>query len=244
MTDIRQKTIVEQLMNEIRKMIADGTYKQSEKIPTEQELAERFSVSRTSVREAVKTLTYLGVLESRTSQGTRITKRNRIAEEATAWSTILGYEKMYEVFVLGTAIDTQVVIILQNSFRDNKSLKKDSTLFQDMNANIMNMLVAAKENDLEKYIKEFSQYFRLLYNEVGNNVFISLNDCIEGLIVEKVCTAYYMTSNLFSATNYLSEIWDCISNGYLVELINTIQDYGIFAYNCFSICYEKKERDH
>ena len=99
-------------------MITDGTYKLNERFPTEQELAERFGVGRSSVREAIKTLSHLGILESHTSQGTYISKNNRIAEVATAWSVILGYEKMQEIFALGTALDSQVAVILVTKLKD------------------------------------------------------------------------------------------------------------------------------
>ena len=50
--------------------MVSGELKPGDKLPTEPELAATFGVARTSVREATKILTYLGVLESRRSEGT------------------------------------------------------------------------------------------------------------------------------------------------------------------------------
>lgn len=44
-----------------------------ERIPTERQLAERLGVSRNSVREAVKSLTAMGLLSSRVGSGTYVT---------------------------------------------------------------------------------------------------------------------------------------------------------------------------
>ena len=50
--------------------MVSGELKPGDKLPTEPELAATLGVARTSVREATKILTYLGVLESRRSEGT------------------------------------------------------------------------------------------------------------------------------------------------------------------------------
>ncbi|MBQ6314269.1 MAG: FadR family transcriptional regulator [Mogibacterium sp.] len=47
-----------------------GELKPGDKIPTEPELGESLGVARSSVREAIKILTYLGVLESKRHEGT------------------------------------------------------------------------------------------------------------------------------------------------------------------------------
>ena len=233
--NIKQKTVVEQLMKEIRNMIIDGTYKYNDKIPTEQELAEHFGVSRTSVREAIKSLSYLGILESHTSRGTRVSENNSIAEQAASWSVILGYEKMREVFELGTALDTQVIIILLDY---SKNKKLHASFKKEMDAITAKMNDFAKENNLEQYKQEFSNYFRTLYGASNNSVFIALNECIDSLIVNKVCDAYFKTNNLVQAAEYLSNLWGFILSGSLPECVKTIQEFGEFTYKIFVLCKE------
>ncbi len=50
--------------------IKSGELKPGDKMPSEVELAEALGIARSSVREAIKILSYLGVLESRRSEGT------------------------------------------------------------------------------------------------------------------------------------------------------------------------------
>lgn len=50
-------------MNILRKLIEERKLKPGDRLPTEREMAEQFGVSRTVVRDAVKTLSGLGVLE-------------------------------------------------------------------------------------------------------------------------------------------------------------------------------------
>nr|WP_246062373.1 FadR/GntR family transcriptional regulator [Haloactinospora alba] len=53
----------------IKTMIADGTLSPGDRLPTERELAGELGVSRSSMREAIRALTTLGVLEVRHGSG-------------------------------------------------------------------------------------------------------------------------------------------------------------------------------
>jgi DNA-binding FadR family transcriptional regulator len=61
--------LYQQLQTLICNYIADNKLRPGDPIPSEGELAERFGVGRNSVREAVKSLQVLGVLESRPGSG-------------------------------------------------------------------------------------------------------------------------------------------------------------------------------
>ena len=64
-------SISEQVSNRILAMIKSGNLKSGDKLPTEQQMRIAFSISRPPLREALKALTLIGVLESR--QGGRYT---------------------------------------------------------------------------------------------------------------------------------------------------------------------------
>jgi GntR family galactonate operon transcriptional repressor len=57
--------------------VLEGRYKPGEALPREDELAERFGVSRTSIREAVKVLSAKGLLEARPRTGVRVRDRDQ-----------------------------------------------------------------------------------------------------------------------------------------------------------------------
>ena len=228
---IKQKTVVEQIVKEIKDIIANGINQHDYRFPTELELTERFGVSRTAVREAVKTLNYLGILESHTSRGTRINKKSRFVEEAVSWAVTLSCEDMYEIFVLGTALDTQVAIIVINRIGMNDS--EISSSIREVDEVVKDLNDAAKEGNLEKFMVAFSDFFRLFYEISTNTIFISLNECINSLITKKVCCAYFETQNLIAAAWHLSSIWNSTKSGSLVNSINDIQEYGRFAYNAY-----------
>ena len=62
------------IADELRQEIESGQLAQG-KLPTELELRDRFNASRNTVRDAVKTLVNLGLVETRPGQGTFVTER-------------------------------------------------------------------------------------------------------------------------------------------------------------------------
>lgn len=67
---IKSTRIYEAIVRQIRGMIAEGRLKSGDRLPPERELAEKFVVSRTSVREALRALESLGLVEIRAGEGT------------------------------------------------------------------------------------------------------------------------------------------------------------------------------
>ncbi len=70
LTSLKKESVVQSVINRLTEGMKRGELKPGDKIPTEPELAESLGVARSSVREAIKILTYLGVLESKRHEGT------------------------------------------------------------------------------------------------------------------------------------------------------------------------------
>ncbi|MCD6141181.1 extracellular solute-binding protein [Candidatus Bipolaricaulota bacterium] len=71
--------IYRQLKEIIREKIEQGEFKPGERIPTEYELCERFSISRTSVRQALAELTQEGYLYRQQGSGTFVSSQEEAA---------------------------------------------------------------------------------------------------------------------------------------------------------------------
>ena len=67
---VKRSRIYEHIVEQIRALIREGRWAPGDQIPPERELADRFRVSRTSVREALRALEMQGVLDSRQGGGT------------------------------------------------------------------------------------------------------------------------------------------------------------------------------
>lgn len=70
---VRTSRLYEQIVQQIEESIVQGNLKPGDQLPAERDLAQRFGVSRTAVREAVKALREKGLVEAYSGRGTFIT---------------------------------------------------------------------------------------------------------------------------------------------------------------------------
>lgn len=68
----RNSNLSQRMAQALGRQIVCGVYDRNESLPTEAELCERFGVSRSAVREAVKMLSAKGLITSKPRQGIRI----------------------------------------------------------------------------------------------------------------------------------------------------------------------------
>ncbi|MCG8540662.1 MAG: FadR family transcriptional regulator [Clostridia bacterium] len=72
---IKSKKVYEYVIDQIQEMIMEGTLKKGDKLPSERELAEQLQVSRTSIREAMRALEIIGLIESKQGEGNFIREK-------------------------------------------------------------------------------------------------------------------------------------------------------------------------
>lgn len=66
-----QKTRVsEGIIDQVRDLIVSGRLRPADRLPAERELARTFGVGRSAVREAIRAMEFLGILEARPGEGT------------------------------------------------------------------------------------------------------------------------------------------------------------------------------
>lgn len=69
---IKNTKVYEQVADQIQDMIVNGTLQGGDKLPSERQLAEELQVSRTSIREALRALQIMGLIEVRQGEGSYI----------------------------------------------------------------------------------------------------------------------------------------------------------------------------
>jgi GntR family transcriptional regulator, transcriptional repressor for pyruvate dehydrogenase complex len=69
---VKPRRIHEDIVAQIREQLAEGVLKSGDQLPSERELSEKFQVSRTSVREAIRTLESLGLVKIKSGDGTYV----------------------------------------------------------------------------------------------------------------------------------------------------------------------------
>jgi GntR family transcriptional regulator, transcriptional repressor for pyruvate dehydrogenase complex len=68
-TAVRKKRLFEEVARQVQKLIVDGVLEPGDLLPPERQLAERFGVSRNSVRDAIRVLELSGLVVVRHGEG-------------------------------------------------------------------------------------------------------------------------------------------------------------------------------
>ncbi len=107
---IGQKTIVDQIINTLTESIIRGDYKSGSKLPSEFELMEELQVSRNSLREAMKILATMGIVEIKRGDGTYICSQvNPTLFDRLVYSMIYDVSSSDELLELRQILDESTV---------------------------------------------------------------------------------------------------------------------------------------
>lgn len=108
-----KKKAYQVIVDQIKEYFLNGELQPGDKLPTERELASRFNVSRTSVREALRKLEIKGFIEIKQGSGSFIktAESHTLSEELS--STIINTEKklIYEMLELRQALEVECAFL-------------------------------------------------------------------------------------------------------------------------------------
>ncbi len=210
---IRQKTVVEQVMAQIKNLISSGAYKPGDKIPTELELAEMFGVGRSSIREAVKIFNYLGVLKSQAAKGTFVQERSHISTEALTWSVLLGEDEFEEMVDLRGAIELWSIISLAK--RVAAGSETAAAVVEDLWQTVRDMEESVRNyaDPGDKLILEDFRFHGLIIKAQGNEQFYSLYQTLRSFLYEEIRSSQSNYPDPLLIPQEHKEITEAIASG-------------------------------
>jgi len=95
MDGFASKSLVEDTSEGIVKLIIENEYNVGQKLPNEYELSKQLGVSRNTVREAIRALVSINVVEIRRGAGTFVSQKKGISDDPLGFTFIKDKEKMY-----------------------------------------------------------------------------------------------------------------------------------------------------
>ena len=171
---VRAARLYEQIVQQIEQSIVEGKLSPGDQLPTERELAQQFGVSRTAVREAVKTLTEKGLVESFSGRGTFVTapKSQSSRKSLDAFFEMGDLEDPANLVELREIIEPEVTILA-------------ATRIEEQQLAMMREAVATMERSMkqpEAYIEADLDFHLALAEAAGNPLSLSLLDSIVGVL--------------------------------------------------------------
>lgn len=118
------KKTYEAIIDSIKTDIMSGKIKPGQKLPPERELAKKFNVSRTSIREALRTLEILGVTKSVQGSGNYITGDvEKSLVESMSMMFLLQQIDSLEFYQFREALELKAAMLAVQNIDDEKIMK-------------------------------------------------------------------------------------------------------------------------
>lgn len=197
-----------EIVKQLRMMIAADNLKSGDKIPSERELSERLNVGRSSVREALRALELLGLIETRRGEGTFIRdfRGNQlvqllgtfILQDEKAKLDVIETKNLIEMDFLRLALDRAD----EKQLLQLKSLVEADQLNDDQ---FFNQLIDLSDNYLFSRIwlilKDYYHSLNLEQADYNRNSYLLLIEALVEKDEKNTLTAYRQLRNLSILTD-------------------------------------------
>lgn len=220
----------EQILEQLKTMIQNGEFPPETKLPSENELAKMFGVSRAPVREAISVLVASGLVESRQGGGNYVNKVLLVNLLDSVALEMVSAEEIYDLLELRTIIeseaaafaavrhtseDLQKIKIALDEFE--KTIKDEQEIGYEADFLFHQEIVAASKNgfiiqtvgnlrDLYKQTLNYSLKQNIGQARKRQQVYqehLAIYKAIENKEPEKA--AYYMKRHLINARHKLGD---------------------------------------
>ncbi|UMZ74105.1 FadR/GntR family transcriptional regulator [Natranaerofaba carboxydovora] len=172
---IKHKRVYEEILDQIRELITEGSLKPGDKLMSERAMSEKLQVSRASVREAFSVLSMLGILEGKPGEGTFIKK---VPEDSfiKPFAMMLMLDRDSNMEVLETRLTLEVECSALACVRGtDEDIEKIYTYLQKMEEDI-------SEGNLGEYHDGMFHYS--IWEATNNNILLRLMNTIYDMIIE------------------------------------------------------------
>src|SRR5580698_9645092 len=174
---VRNARLYEQIVQQIEESVLNGSLKPGDQLPAERDLAQRLGVSRTAVREAVKTLREKGLVEAYSGRGTFVTDgTSQAARQSFDLMVKIGQQEgSPHLAELRLILEPGIAAMAAERVED-----EDLTAMRDAVA-----VMERSQKDPEAYIEADLDFHLALAEAVANPLILSLIDSIVGLLREQ-----------------------------------------------------------
>jgi GntR family transcriptional repressor for pyruvate dehydrogenase complex len=174
---VKTSRLYEQIVQQVEESILSGQLKPGDQLPAERELAQSFGVSRTAVREAVKTLREKGLVEAFSGRGTFVTN-------GTSQAIRQSLDLMIRINQQeGSAHLAELRLVLEPEIAGLAASRIEDQLLGTMRETVA--VMERNLQDREAYIEADLDFHLALAEAAGNPLILSLLDSIVGLLREQ-----------------------------------------------------------
>ncbi len=103
---VERSSVGEDVAKQIMSLISKGELKPGQRLPSERELCLSFDVGRSSLREALRSLSMVGILDARVGEGTSVAQDSRrFIEKSFEWSLMTEHRDVEALVQVRVALE-------------------------------------------------------------------------------------------------------------------------------------------
>ncbi len=169
---IDRRSVAADAVDQIRNLVASGTLAAGQRLPSERTLADLLGVSRPVVREAIRALSTLGVLETRAGSGTYVSdlSAERLASPL-AFVLHRNPEALQHLM--------EVRLLLEVGAAQGAARRRDPDVIAKMQEILERLL--RDLDDVTAFVKDDIEFHRALHEACGNPLLLSLMESVAAL---------------------------------------------------------------
>ena len=170
---VSRATLPQEIVKALTDLIMKGVWKPGDLIPSEKELAVRFQVGRSTIREAVKSLAVLGVLEARAGEGSFVrAPTSELLSGAFRWGVLLS-ERNLDDFV-----DVRALIEVECARRAAE--RRTPGLLEQLAASLEEM--AAHQTEHDSFRESDTRFHMAIASAARNPIFETIGSTIQSIV--------------------------------------------------------------
>ncbi|MGA7341626.1 MAG: FadR/GntR family transcriptional regulator [Terracidiphilus sp.] len=105
-TPVARTKLTASVFEQLLSYVVSGSWKAGDRIPPERELCQQLGIARTSLRESLKAMELVGMLDSRVGDGTFVCPRSEFLSRPLLWAfTGTDHEELQEIMEARTIIE-------------------------------------------------------------------------------------------------------------------------------------------
>lgn len=171
-TALKKTTLTEQIMEQIASQITSGKLKPGQRLPNERAMGEMFNVTRSRVREALRALSLIGLIEIKPGDGSYVCENKpQLPEETMTWIFHKEIHNLDEVYAARKLIEEEVYLTAVNVVSKDDRIRFQSLIDQMTE-------VFAFDGQPDAYHQLLDEYDLLMGRLCGNQIYDKLMQTI------------------------------------------------------------------
>lgn len=200
---IKRSTTADKVFATLHQWIVSGRLKAGDALPSQDELARQFEVSRNTLREAIFKLSALDLVEAKQGVGTVVRDANSANYlSALQDNLLLDHISMREFLEARISIETTIVKLVVA-----RAQQED---FDKLDIIIERQREAKDTRDISEFIKQDIAFHVGLGHACGNRVMLKISQTVRDLLRTFIAKVVEAPGNIEMAYNYHREILESI----------------------------------